>query len=68
MAKVVFENLTLEQAKTFASWFEGQGEQDCCVWFEENKVDAPLVDVVKPNWITVDEQNQTVTVLCRFFQ
>jgi len=25
---------TKEQAEEFYSWYEGQGEQDACVWFE----------------------------------
>ncbi len=29
MAKCIFENLSPEQAKVLAEWFEGQGEQDC---------------------------------------
>lgn len=45
MARVIFDGLTKEQAKVFAEWFEGQGEQDCEIWFDENGVPSPLVDV-----------------------
>lgn len=29
-----FDNI--EQAKEFASWYSGQGEQDSCIWLEEH--------------------------------
>lgn len=32
---VVFKGFkTPEQAQAFVDWYEGQGEQDACVWFE----------------------------------
>ena len=45
MARCIFENLTLQQAKMLASWYEGQGEQDADVWFDCNKVETPITDV-----------------------
>jgi len=45
MARLIFDNLTDEQAETLAEWFEGQGEQDCGPWFENCGVDVPYVDV-----------------------
>lgn len=42
MAKVIFENLTPRQAEVLAAWFDGQGEQDCAVWFDAQEVKAPL--------------------------
>lgn len=37
MYKVVITGFpTLEEAKMFCSWYEGQGEQDAPYWFEEN--------------------------------
>ena len=45
MSRVIFENLTPEQTRTLADWFEGQGEQDCAAWFEIHEVKAPIVDV-----------------------
>jgi hypothetical protein len=35
--KVVFDGFeTEEQAKAFASWYEGSGEQDASYWLEEH--------------------------------
>lgn len=34
MARLIFENLTLEQAKELAHWYEGSGEQSADVWFD----------------------------------
>lgn len=35
--KVVFDGFeTEEQAKAFASWYEGSGEQDSAYWLEDN--------------------------------
>jgi hypothetical protein len=31
---------TQEQADTFIKWYEGQGEQDAQIWFEENDFSA----------------------------
>lgn len=45
MARCIFENLTPQQAKVLADWFEGQGEQDCCIWFDNEGVKSPLTDV-----------------------
>lgn len=64
MARVIFEDLTLEQAEVFAHWFEGQGEQDCTVWFEEQQVPSPMTDVRRKGWLKVDKATQTVTVHC----
>ncbi len=54
--RLVFDGLTEEQAICFAKWFEGQGEQDCVTWFEENGVEHPLVDVSDPNWLIVEDE------------
>lgn len=45
MARVIFENLTKKQAKIFAEWYEGQGEQDADIWFECQNVNTPMTDV-----------------------
>lgn len=46
VARLIFENLSLEDAKMLAEWYEGQGEQDADVWFECYNVDSsPKVDV-----------------------
>ena len=44
MARVIIENLTPKQAETFASWYEGQGEQDAGVWFDIHGVVTPMTD------------------------
>lgn len=49
MAKVIFENLTKKQADILADWFEGQGESDCAVWFDDRDVPAPITDVGRKN-------------------
>jgi hypothetical protein len=33
-----------KHAKTFVDWFEGQGEQDCDIWFEDRGIESQLVD------------------------
>lgn len=41
MARLIIEGFeTIDDAKEYASWFEGQGEQDAFIWMEEN--DKPL--------------------------
>ena len=35
---------TPAQVKAFIDWYEGQGEQDACIWFEIHK-DAGKIDV-----------------------
>ncbi len=47
MARLVFENISLEDAKIFLHWYEGQGEQQADDWFIENDSRAPLVDVCR---------------------
>tara|TARA_R110000765_G_scaffold338826_1_gene429016 strand:- start:960 stop:1154 length:195 start_codon:yes stop_codon:yes gene_type:complete len=60
MAKVIFDDLTMEQAKTLASWYSGQGEQDCAIWFEANgDIPVPYVDDRKTK---IDEESETVYV------
>lgn len=65
MAKCTFENLTPEQAKVLASWFEGQGEQDCYAWFAERNVKAPLTDVSHVGGYREVLENGDVVVYCR---
>lgn len=47
MAKLIIDGITENQAKVFAEWYEGQGEQDADFWFEinGNGEPAPLTDV-----------------------
>lgn len=45
MATCTIRNLTVEQARIFAEWYSGQGEQDAIVWFEEaNDVETPMTE------------------------
>ena len=65
MARCIFENLTPEQANILASWFEGQGEQDCVVWFEDRGVKAPMTDVRREGGYKEQHETGDVTVYCR---
>ena len=65
MARCIFENLTPEQARVLASWFEGQGEQDCWVWFDEEGVKSPLADVRRSGGYREILDNGDVIVHCR---
>ncbi len=65
MAKLIFEgNISLDQAKELAHWFEGSGEQQAGDWFECRDCDfeAPISDVQAKDWLVVDKKNQTVTM------
>lgn len=64
MAQVTFKNLTPIQALTLAEWFEGAGEQHCDIWFEENNVRVPYVNVSNPNCI-VQNSVGNVVVDCK---
>ena len=50
MARFILEGLTKKQAEAMASYYEGQGEQDCEIWLEDRGCKAPLVDVQKQPW------------------
>ena len=65
MARCIFENLTPEQAATLAEWFEGQGEQDCGVWFDDRGVKSPLADVQRKGGYRQIMPNGDVIVHCR---
>lgn len=66
MARVIFEGLTDKQAKTLAEWYEGQGEQDACVWFECNDVPTPMTDCQrKGGYRKIDKTTGDVTVYCK---
>lgn len=41
---VVIKGMTREQALTFASWYEGQGEQDQCEWFDMREIEPPMTE------------------------
>ena len=68
MATLKITGLTMNQAQVLAEWYEGQGEQDATVWFEENGngEDSPNADVHhKGGCIKVDKQNEEVTLYCK---
>ena len=64
MAKLVIENISLEQAEALAHWYEGQGEQDADVWLENNGLRSPLTDVGRKGGCIITE-GDTVTLYCR---
>lgn len=41
---VVIKGMAREQAMVFASWYEGQGEQNQCEWFDIKEVEPPMTD------------------------
>ncbi len=47
MARLIFEDLTIEQAKCLASWYCGQGEQDSSYWLDEADLPNVSTDVVR---------------------
>jgi hypothetical protein len=59
---------TKAEAEAFASWYEGQGEQDACIWFECRKddgeidVDSMMVDC-RATYPMVWDGNQTTMVV-----
>ena len=61
-----FVNLTLAQAKTLAEWYEGQGEQDADIWFDENCEDpTPMTDCARKGGYKEIDKDGNVTVYCR---
>lgn len=56
---LIFVNLSPDQAKVFAEWYSGQGEQNAYEWFENHSVETPLV--VK---ITKDDK-ENVVIECK---
>lgn len=59
MARCIFENLTEEQAVTFAQWFDGQGEQDCDIWFDDREIKSPMTGKISKL------ENGDVVVTCK---
>jgi hypothetical protein len=58
MARVIFTNLTDEQASELASWYSNQGEQDADVWFDIANVETPITD-------TITKDGDDVIVACK---
>ena len=57
---LIFKGLTEEQALTLADWFEGQGEQDCGVWFDDRNVPSPLTNVQRPGGYLEKTENAVI--------
>ena len=64
MARVIFEVPTLEQAKVFADWYEGQGEQNADVWFECRQLDTPITNCFREGGC-IEVQGDDVIVYCK---
>jgi hypothetical protein len=66
--KVTFTGFeTEEQAKTFADWFEGQGEQDASIWMEENS-DITDVCVNMESFTNTPNSNNEIIVLLDLYK
>lgn len=54
---------TKAQAEAFLSWYEGQGEQDACIWFDElkhkGKIDVDFMPVDVKTKAVWKEKNLT---------
>lgn len=72
MARLIFEGLSMGDAKELANWYCGQGEQQADVWFECQDADkgcsenAPTVDCHKTydqgKFKYLDEDKQELTI------
>lgn len=65
MTKCIFENLSPQQAIILAKWFDGQGEQDCEIWFDAAGVESPTTDVNRNSGYMEVDESGNVTVYCR---
>lgn len=65
MAKITFENLTVDQAKDFAQWFEWQGQVDAREWFKAHGQPAPQTDVYRKGGTSKIRKNGDVVVYCK---
>ena len=63
MARLIIENISIEQAKELASWYEGHGEQNADDWLSENGLRAPLVDVGRKDCIKIE--GDSVIIWCQ---
>lgn len=64
MARLILENIGVEQAEALAHWYEGQGEQDSSIWLEAARLKPVYADVGrKGGCIEVDKD--TVILYCR---
>lgn len=63
--KCTFENLTPKQAKILSEWYEGQGEQDANIWFDEHGVEVPYTDVSRKGGYREIDEEGNVKVFCK---
>jgi len=63
--KVVFEGFeTEEQSKTFASWYEGSGEQDSAMWMENiGIIAANMTKYHKQGGFIANKNNEIIVPL-----
>ena len=61
----IFTNLTPNQAKILAQWYEGQGEQNAYEWFAVQDEIAPLADVRRKGGYRETLPNGDIVVHCR---
>lgn len=64
MARVILEGLSLEQAKIFAEWYEGQGEQDAGIWFDERDIETPMTNVQRKGGF-MEVKKDDVIIYCK---
>lgn len=55
MARLVIENLSIEQARELAVYFPEAGEQYWDMWMEQSGLISPLIDCRKPTVYNTDE-------------
>jgi len=64
MARVIIEGITLDQAKMFAEWYEGQGEQDADYCFAETDFETPMTDVQRKGGY-MEVKGEDVIIYCK---
>ena len=50
----------MKQIRIFCDWYDGQGEQDAEVWFDQTNAPAPTID-----WTTYKVERNQVIVSCK---
>ena len=65
MAKITFENLTVDQVKDFAQWFEWQGQVDAREWFKVRNLKCPQTDHLHKGGAIQCRKYGDVVVYCR---
>lgn len=51
-----------KHAKVFVEWFEGQGEQQQDIWFDENGVDYQVTDVGRKGGYCETDKDGNITM------